>query len=83
MSKEYSLEVLNERGKTHGDYNKTAETYTNIKRAVYVDSGLSANMVTAIDMICMKLARIVNGDPYEKDHWDDIAGYAKLVSENL
>jgi len=32
----------------------------------------------AIHMICVKLARIVCGDPNHADHWDDIAGYARL-----
>lgn len=37
----------------------------------------------AIEMICHKLARIVNGDPYYADSWTDIAGYAKLVADRL
>ena len=34
-------------------------------------------------MIAHKLGRIVNGDPNYADSWDDIAGYAKLVSDEL
>jgi hypothetical protein len=37
----------------------------------------------AIDMIMVKLSRILCGDPNHKDHWDDIAGYAMLVSRDL
>ena len=37
----------------------------------------------ALDMIATKMARIVNGDPDKVDNWDDISGYAKLVSDVL
>ena len=32
-------------------------------------------------MIALKLSRILSGQSNFKDHWDDIAGYAKLGSE--
>jgi hypothetical protein len=35
----------------------------------------------ALDMIALKLSRILSGQANFKDHWDDIAGYAKLGSE--
>ena len=35
----------------------------------------------ALDMIALKLSRILSGQANFKDHWDDIAGYAKLASE--
>jgi hypothetical protein len=34
-------------------------------------------------MICNKLARIVNGNPYYRDSWHDIVGYAALVDTLL
>ena len=34
-------------------------------------------------MILQKLARAFNGNPNKKDTWDDIAGYATLVSKTL
>jgi hypothetical protein len=33
----------------------------------------------ALDYIAGKLARILSGQPGYADHWDDIAGYAKLA----
>ena len=30
-------------------------------------------------MICHKLSRIANGDPFYADSWHDIAGYSQLV----
>lgn len=37
----------------------------------------------ALDMICHKIGRIVNGDPNYADSWHDIAGYAQLVANRL
>ena len=35
----------------------------------------------SLDMIAHKIGRILAGDPDFRDHWDDIAGYAKLVAD--
>jgi hypothetical protein len=37
--------------------------------------------IEALDMIALKLSRILSGQANFKDHWDDIAGYAKLGAE--
>jgi DNA modification methylase len=37
----------------------------------------------ALDMICHKIGRILNGDPNYADSWHDIAGYAQLVADRL
>jgi hypothetical protein len=34
-------------------------------------------------MIQQKVARIICGDPFERDHWVDIMGYAALVLREL
>ena len=44
---------------------------------------LAADQAEALHMIVHKTARIQNGDPDLVDSWDDIAGYAKLVSDRL
>lgn len=36
----------------------------------------------ALEMIVHKIGRIISGNPHFRDHWADIAGYAKLV-ENM
>ena len=41
------------------------------------------DQVEALEMICHKIARIVNGDENYADNWVDIAGYAKLVADRL
>jgi hypothetical protein len=37
----------------------------------------------ALEMVLHKASRILFGDFNEIDHWDDIAGYSKLVSKEL
>jgi hypothetical protein len=40
---------------------------------------LHADQQEALDMICHKIGRIINGDANYDDSWRDIAGYAQLV----
>lgn len=79
-------ELLEERGKTHGDFSNVALVAQSIKWALYFPKGckpLQYNQREAIDMIASKLARIVCGNPKEPDHWRDIIGYATLVLNSL
>ena len=79
--------LIDEREKTHGSFKKTSRVSQGLK-LVLKDDLTTYNTLTKIqkeglDMICSKLSRIVSGNPNEKDHWDDIAGYATLVGESL
>jgi hypothetical protein len=40
-------------------------------------------MRESLAMICQKMARIVNGDPFYRDSWHDIVGYARLIDTKL
>lgn len=76
------MKLLDERAQTHGDYALTAQTAQIIKQIIrqspsYDD--MDASMRESLDMIAVKLARIMCGDPYERDHWLDVIGYATLV----
>ena len=45
-------------------------------------SGQEFDLVAeALDMIAVKLSRIVTGDPTYLDNWDDIAGYVACVTK--
>jgi hypothetical protein len=72
--------LLNERGTTHGDFAASAVFVQNIKERIrYLSAGkLSSTQQEALDNIVQKIGRIVFGDPDHPDHWNDIAGYAKL-----
>lgn len=81
-------ELLAERGKRYGDFMGHARITMDLKVAirdhVYShDVKLQPDQWEALDMICHKIGRIVNGDPNWADSWDDIAGYAALVSNRL
>ena len=80
--------LLSERGKTHGSFRDHAQA-TQILKDVFAEhcvpnyDKLSRVQKEAIEMILHKLGRIAAGDTDWIDHWDDIAGYAKLVSQDL
>lgn len=80
--------TLAERGSRYGVFMGHAHVTMDLKRVVRShliarDKKLSDDQQEAIDMICHKLGRIINGDPNYADSWVDIAGYAKLISDRL
>lgn len=74
-------EVLNERQKTHGDFEIQSNLSQKLKEIFndYSRTKLTYEQKEAIDMILHKIARIGAGNPSEPDHWRDISGYATLV----
>lgn len=44
---------------------------------------LTSDQQNALDNICQKMARIINGDPNYIDNWHDIQGYARLIEDAL
>jgi hypothetical protein len=84
--KQTTEELLAERGKTHGEYADHARCTQAIMRAMQVEKNwpdLSDMQKETVHMIAHKLGRIATGNPDIPDHYDDIAGYAKLVSQRL
>ena len=80
--------TLKARGDKYGTFIGNATIAQALKRVVYAHAKAHSKEFTddqmeAVDMICTKLGRIVNGDPNYADSWLDIAGYAKLVSDRL
>ena len=79
-------ELLVERGKTHGEYTDHARCTQNIMRAMQSEKNwdsLSDIQKESLHMFAHKMGRIATGNPDIHDHWDDIAGYAKLVSDRI
>lgn len=77
--------LLTERGKTHGDYSEQARMTQRIKATLAVGKNWQSLTVVqrdALDMIAVKLGRILSGDPNALDHWHDIAGYATLPTKH-
>jgi len=46
-------------------------------------SSMPPVVAESLAMICHKLARIANGDPFYIDSWRDVEGYAKLAVDFL
>lgn len=79
-------ETLNQRGERYGKFKDVAATTYALQAILREAKGhelMSDDQIIALDMICNKMARIVNGDPNYIDNWHDIAGYATLVEQEL
>lgn len=78
--------ILKERGKRYGGFERHAEISQELKRLINVYSNPSLFKPYQKEAMCMimhKIARILNGDPSYADSWQDIAGYAQLVVDEL
>ena len=73
-------QTIAQRGEQYGDFDDVAFMSQELKK-VALDSNtrLHYRQREAVEMICVKLARICAGvDPSYEDNWRDIAGYAVL-----
>jgi hypothetical protein len=78
--------LLVEREKTHGPYKVKAKIIQDLKCAMELTEGwdnLNDMQRESLHMIAHKIGRILSGNPNCADHWDDVAGYARLVSKSL
>lgn len=78
-------ETLQERGARYGVFKRHADISQQLKKVIngYQTKVFAADQQEALDMICHKIGRIINGDPDYADSWHDIAGYAQLVADRL
>lgn len=82
----YANPILNARESTHGDYLEVASTIQAMKTLWRQEAGyklLTACQCESLDMFAVKISRILHGNPNTLDTWEDIAGYANLISERL
>ena len=72
--------ILAERNRTHGDFARNAEISQQLKMLFdrYGKEDLHVVHREALDVIALKISRILSGQSHFKDHWVDIAGYATL-----
>lgn len=78
--------LLDERGRSYGDFAHQAATAQALKDILRTAPGwgsMPADMREALDMSMVKVSRIVCGDPAHPDSWLDLVGYASLVSNRL
>jgi len=76
-------QILQERAKTHGSFSANAKLSQNLKQFIRSQKGykdMNDVQKESLDMIALKLSRILSGNHRVTEHWDDIAGYCTLVS---
>ncbi len=79
-------EVLQERGKNYGRFAVHALIAQELKSKLHNSpswNNCTDSQKEALEMVCHKIARIVNGDPSYLDSWVDIIGYVQLVVNQL
>lgn len=72
-------DILDEREQQYGSYDTFAKIYGGLRKI----SDQHAEKLTwpqqaAVEMVLLKLARILNNGAGHQDNWQDIAGYAML-----
>ena len=80
------MDIINERAMTHGLYKHTAAWSQSIKdmfRGSPNWQHMNDGQKEALEMIAVKIARLLNGNPQFPDHWDDLAGYGTLGSNSI
>lgn len=85
-------EVLKERGNKYGSFDLHAKLTTALSDVFYAHmqqynpegyKRITDSFREGTHMIFHKLGRVGNGDPLYPDNFVDIAGYAKLVADEL
>jgi hypothetical protein len=79
-------DILAERSKTHGSFAANALVAQRIKEVFHGSPSwakMTDEMRESLDLIALKLSRILTADPAYKDNWVDVGGYAQLVARSL
>lgn len=88
MHSENVERTLQERGQKYGKFSGHAEVSQDLKLVIrthlkHRGKILALDQQEALEMICHKIARIINGDADYADSWHDIAGYSTLIVQRL
>lgn len=80
--------TLKERGQRYGTFLGHSQVTQDLKDTIRAhlfnrDKVLTVDQLEALEVICHKIGRIINGDSDYADSWHDIAGYAQLVANRL
>jgi delta-aminolevulinic acid dehydratase/porphobilinogen synthase len=86
-------EITKQRGSVYGPFLHNAIVAQAIKAAMRripdPDNeglrweNLPLDVREGLDLIALKMSRIVTGDHEYLDNWDDIGGYAKIVADRI
>lgn len=80
--------ILDQRADQYGSFMQSADSAIRIKGIIHNavarnDMHMFPDQLLALDMIAVKISRIIHGNAAHRDSWLDIAGYAKLVADRL
>jgi transposase len=80
--------ILDKRAEQYGSFMASANVAIRLKGVMHnaiaqQDLHLAPDQLLSLDMIAVKISRILTGNPSHLDSWLDIAGYAKLVADRL
>lgn len=81
------VEILSQRHQVYGNFLRQSQIAADLKGVMraYVrwEDDLAPDQRESLEMIAVKIARALNGDPNHADNWRDIEGYARLVANRL
>jgi hypothetical protein len=78
--------ILNERTNSYGTFLEEAHISQELKAAMELGrnwSILPCDIKQSLEMVCVKVARILNGNYNYKDNFVDCIGYLQLVLDRL
>ncbi len=76
--------LLETRQTTHGSFRDNADVSQALKSMFRASAGwgkLTSVEKEVMDMIALKFSRVLSGRSLEKQHWEDVVGYAQLALE--
>lgn len=79
-------QILDERGQRYGPVKCQADVAQQLKdtmRRTRNWNDFRPEQKESLEMIAVKISRILVGNPNYEDNWRDIAGYAELVARDL
>jgi hypothetical protein len=77
-------DLLSTRRQTHGNFRDNARLSQRLKsifRSTASWDHLDDVEKESLDMIALKISRILSGKSLEKQHWEDVKGYAALAEK--
>lgn len=86
MMKSNAQALTAERGKTHGSFATNAQISQDLKHYLRMQPGwyqMSNVQKEALDVIALKVSRILSGQSFFLDHWADTGGYAELACQEI
>jgi ppGpp synthetase/RelA/SpoT-type nucleotidyltranferase len=79
-------DTLKDRNQQYGNFYEQAKSAREIKKAFAKGANwtvMEDDFIEALEIIAVKISRILTGNTHNYDSWHDIAGYAELVARRI